>query len=98
MGSPLEKDSAPGWVGWTIDVLVGGIVGAIVGAIVAVNFVILVGVDQGYQASLGDVFHQSTAAGVVTLVMLIGGPLLGVAVARRQRHRRSPPRHRPPES
>jgi uncharacterized membrane protein len=83
-------------VGWLIDVLVGGIVGAIVGAIVAVNFVILVGVDQGYQASLGEVFDRSVAAGVVTLLVLIAGPVLGVAIARRQRRRRSPPLHEPP--
>lgn len=92
----MQRDSAPGWVGWLIDILVGGVVGAIVGAIVAVNFVILTGVDQGYQASLGDVFDQSVVAGVVTLIILIAGPVLGVVIARRQRHRRSPPRHEPP--
>lgn len=93
----MRRDSSPGWVGWLIDVVLGGVLGAIVGAVVAVNFVILVGVDQGYQAGLGDVFDQSVAAGVVTLVVLVAGPVLGVVVARRQRHRRSPPRDEPPD-
>jgi hypothetical protein len=75
--------------GWIVDVALGVIVGGITAAIVAVNFVIFVGLDEGYEATLGDVFRHSWAAGVVTSLILIAGPAAGVVVARRQRARRA---------
>lgn len=71
--------------GLVIDVLVGGLLGGLVGAVVAVNFVLLVGVEQGYEASLGEVFEHNIIAGVVTLAVLAAGPILGVLAARRRR-------------
>lgn len=70
---------------WLVDVLIGGLVGGLIGAVVAVNFVLLVGVDQGYQANLGEIFEHSALAGVITLAILIFGPIVGVLGARRRR-------------
>lgn len=67
------------------DVLIGGLIGGLVGAVVAVNFVLLAGVEQGYEASLGEVFEHSIVAGVATLAILVAGPLAGVLAARRRR-------------
>lgn len=68
-----------------VDVLAGGLIGGLVGAVVAVNFVLVVGVDQGYEASLGEVFAHSPIVGVVTLLILVAGPILGFLAARRSR-------------
>jgi hypothetical protein len=70
-----------------VDVAVGGLIGGIIGAIVAVNFVIYVGIEGGYQATIPDVFRQNVIAGLITVAILIGGPALGVVVARRQRRK-----------
>ena len=67
----------------------GGLGGGIVGAIVTVNFVIYLGVEGGYEASIADVFAKSTVAGVVSVVILVAGPVGGVVVARRRRRRRA---------
>jgi len=75
---------------WLTDILVGGVVGGVVGAIVAVNFVIYVGIDRGYEASIADVFRQNTLAGSATVAILAAGPVLGVVVARRRRRKRTP--------
>lgn len=74
---------------WLADILVGGVVGGVVGAIAAVNFVIYVGVEGGYEASLADVFRHNTLMGIATVAILVSGPLLGVVVARRRRRRAS---------
>ena len=71
-----------------IDVVVGGIVGAIVGAIIAVNIVIYLGPDDGYESSPNDVFGQSALVGTIALAALLAGPIIGVLVARRVRDRR----------
>lgn len=75
--------------GWLVDIALGVVAGGLVGAIVAVNFVIYVGIDRGYEASLVDVFRQSPVAGVITVLLLLGGPALGVWLARRRRNRPS---------
>ena len=54
--------------GGSIDVGLGGILGGIVGAIVAVNLVIFGGIDDGYEASLPEVFTQNPSVGVATVV------------------------------
>jgi uncharacterized membrane protein YesL len=77
--------------GWLADTLIGGIVGGVVGAIVAVNFVIFIGIDGGYEASITDVFRQSVIAGIVTVTVLLAGPVLGVVGARRLRRKRARP-------
>lgn len=72
---------------WLIDLAVGGIAGLLLASLVAVNFVIFIGVDQGYESSLLEVFEHSALAGVATLIILITGPVVGVALARRRRSR-----------
>jgi uncharacterized membrane protein len=74
---------------WLVDVVVGGLVGAVVGAIVAVNVVIYSGVDQGYEASIPEVFRHNLFAGILTIVALVAGPIVGVVVARIMRRRRA---------
>ena len=74
--------------GWIIDLVVGGITGGIVGAIVAVNVVIYSGIDDGYEATLGDVFDQYPIVGVIVVAILLFGPLVGIGVARFLRSRR----------
>ena len=63
---------------WLIDGLVGVGGGGLIGAIVAVNFVIYVGIERGYEASIPDVFRQNPLAGIVTVVILAAGPVAGV--------------------
>jgi uncharacterized membrane protein len=74
---------------WIVDGLVGGTIGAVVGAIVAVNFVITVGIDAGYEASIPEIFRENAVAGVVTVLILVAGPVLGVLIAHRLRRIRS---------
>jgi len=76
--------------GWLVDLAVGGLVGGLVGAVAAVNFVIYTGIEQGYEASLVEVFQHSLIAGIVTVMILLAGPVLGVLTARRVRRRRAP--------
>jgi uncharacterized protein YqgC (DUF456 family) len=73
---------------WLSDLLVGGLVGTVVGAIAAVNVIIYAGIDRGYEASIRQVFRQSTIVGVVTVLVFAAGPVAGVLVARRLRRRR----------
>jgi uncharacterized membrane protein len=75
--------------GWLVDLTVGGLVGGLVGAVAAVNFVIYTGIERGYEASLAEVFQHSLIAGIVTVMILIAGPVLGVFTARRLRGKRA---------
>jgi hypothetical protein len=72
---------------WVIDLLTGIVLGGLVGAIAAVNFVIYFGIEGGYEASIPDVFRQSTLAGIVTVGLLAAGPVIGVVLMRRRRRR-----------
>jgi formate-dependent nitrite reductase membrane component NrfD len=72
---------------WLVDGLVGIAIGGLVGAIVAVNIVIYAGIEQGYEASIPDVFRQNALVGVLTVGTLIAGPVVGVLVMRRRRRR-----------
>ena len=74
--------------GWITRLAGGAIIGGIIGAIVAVNFVIMVGPDSGYESSFTDIFSESTVVGLATIVILIAGPLLGAAIALRSRAKR----------
>jgi hypothetical protein len=71
--------------GWLVDILLGGVIGGVVGAIVAVNVVIYSGIDRGYEATIPEVFRQNMLVGILTVAILVGAPVLGVAVARRVR-------------
>lgn len=73
---------------WLIDVVVGGLLGGLAGAIVAVNVVIYTGIEDGYEASLADVFAQNTLVGLLTVGLLLAGPIVGVTMARRRRRAR----------
>lgn len=59
------------------------VLGFVVAAIVAVNVVIASGVDRGYEASLGEVFEENPVAGVITVAVLVAGPVVGVWTAKR---------------
>ncbi|MCJ7724850.1 MAG: hypothetical protein MUP76_00470 [Acidimicrobiia bacterium] len=74
-----------------IDLVVGGIVGGIAGAIVAVNVVIFSGIEDGYEASISEVFRENPVVGIVTVAILIAGPVAGVVLARRMRRTRPKP-------
>jgi hypothetical protein len=73
---------------WT-DIVLGGVIGGLIGAIAAVNFVIYVGIEGGYEATIPEVFRQSVVAGAVMVAILVGGPVVGVMIARRQRRKRT---------
>lgn len=75
--------------GWFVDLAAGGLVGAVIGGIVAVNLTIYLGVEDGYQAGIGDIFQHSLLAGILVVGVLIAAPGLGVAYARRQRAART---------
>jgi len=74
--------------GWNIDVGLGGLLGGVIGAIVAVNLVIYSGIEDGYEASIPEVFSENLFVGLLTVGILCAGPVVGVIVARRQRSRR----------
>ena len=73
--------------GVVVDVLLGGMVGAILGGIVAVNVVLMAGVDQGYESGIGEIFDENLFLGLITVVIWIAGPVLGIWFARRRRKR-----------
>jgi len=74
--------------GWAMDLIIGGVVGGVVGGIAAVNLVIFSGIEPGYEATIPEIFAQNALVGVLTLVLLGGGPVGGVILARRARRRR----------
>lgn len=78
---------------WLVDLLLGGIVGGLVGAVVAVNVVIYTGIEPGYEATIPEVFEQSTLVGFIAVTVLVASPILGVVAARAMRRRRGG--HRP---
>jgi len=72
---------------WFADFVLGVLVGGIIGSIVAVNVVIFAGIEGGYEAGIGDVFSENAVVGIVTVGVLIAGPVVGVVLARRRRSR-----------
>jgi hypothetical protein len=78
---------------WVADTLVGALIGAVVGAILAVDFVIYFGIEGGYEASIPDVFRESTFAGILTVAVLLAGPVVGVVITHRLTRRRTSPHH-----
>lgn len=73
---------------WLVDLGVGGLGGLLVAWIVAVNLVIYLGVEGGYQAGPGDVFEHSWVLGIIVVAIVLAGPALGVTYMRRQRRQR----------
>jgi hypothetical protein len=71
--------------GWIVDIVVGGLIGGFLGAIVAVNVVIFSGIERGYQSGITEIFEYNAVLGVLVLSILVGGPVLGVVLARRAR-------------
>jgi len=69
------------------NALIGAVLGFAVGAIIAVNVVITAGVDQGYEASLSEIFEENIFLGIVTVTILAAGPVLGVITAHRLQRR-----------
>ena len=65
--------------------LIGSIVGFVIGAIVAVNIVIAAGTERGYESSLAEVFEENAVVGVLTVIILVSGPVVGTIVAYRSR-------------
>lgn len=82
----------PAWRGWLIDIVAGSLVGGLVGLVAAWNLAIFTGVEGGYEASVSDAFEHSLVSGILVTGALLGGPLVGVWVARRQRRKRDPER------
>ena len=72
-----------------IDLALGIVGGAVVGAIVAVNLIITVGI--GYDVSLPEVYRANLLVGIITTVILVAGPILGVALMRKLRRDRNRP-------
>ena len=64
------------------------IVGLVVGSIVAANIVIFSGVQDGYEASISDVFDHSVPVGLLVVVALAAGPIGAVVFLRRSMARR----------
>ena len=71
-----------------LRISIGALVGLVLGAIVSLNVVIFSGIDDGYEASIPDVFDENAFVGVIAIVVLIAGPVIGVIIALRE----SPPR------
>jgi hypothetical protein len=86
------EEMTPATREWLIDLVVGGIVGGITGAIVAVNIVIFSGTEDGYEASISQVFRDNPVVGIITVAFLAAGPVAGVIMARRMRRSRVAPR------
>lgn len=72
---------------WIVDIAVGVVAGGVIGAIVAVNFIITIGI--GYDVTIPDIFRDNVLAGIVTIAILVGSPIIGVALMRRQRRKRA---------
>ncbi len=86
MSEPHETSPKPRLLGVSV---LGAVVGAIIGAIVAVNIAIYLGPDQGYESSIGDLFEANAIVGVLTILALVGGPVVGIVVARRAAQKRT---------
>lgn len=80
--------SRSGFRWWFVDLVVGGLGGLVIAWIVAVNLVIYLGVEGGYQAGPGDVFEHSWILGIVVVAVLLAGPVLAITYMRRQRRQR----------
>lgn len=69
--------------GTVIRVVVGALVGLVAGAIAAINVVIFAGIEDGYEATITEVFSQNAFVGIAALLVLAAGPAIGVVIALR---------------
>ena len=67
-----------------IRVVFGAVVGLVAGAIVSINVVIFGGIEDGYEASVAQVFEENVFVGVIAALVLVAGPVIGVIIALRQ--------------
>jgi hypothetical protein len=72
---------------WVLDLLVGAMGGGVVGAIAALNLIIFTGMSEGYETPLPQVFRENFVVGLAVVVLLVAGPVIGVWLMRRRRHR-----------
>jgi hypothetical protein len=82
------SDTRHGWGSWIVDIAFGTLAGGIVGAILAVNVVIYPGIDDGYEASVRQVFDEKPAVGVLAATVLVASPSIAVTALRRARKKR----------
>ena len=66
------------------------IAGAVIAFIVVLNLHIWVGLEEGYAASPADVLDRSLLLVIVDILLLVGGPLLGILLIARRRAARQP--------
>lgn len=64
--------------------------GAVIAFIVVLNLHIWVGLEEGYAASPADVLDRSLLLVIVDILLLVGGPLLGILLIARRRAARQP--------
>ena len=55
------------------------------GLILAVNLVIYLGPDLGYESSIGEVFDHNTLLGLAIVTVIVAGPVVGIMIALRLR-------------
>lgn len=67
-----------------IGTVFAAFVGFGVAAIVAINLVIFSGIEDGYEASLPEVFRQNVFVGILVVLILAIGPVAGVMIARKR--------------
>jgi hypothetical protein len=65
----------------------GAGVGLVAGLIASINVVIFGGIDAGYEATPIEVFEENVLVGMIALLVLVAGPIVGITVALRERHR-----------
>jgi hypothetical protein len=63
--------------GGVVGAVICGFFGLIAAVIVSVNLAINAGVPGGYEAGPAEVFQHSPIAGVINVLVMVGGPALG---------------------
>jgi hypothetical protein len=74
------NDSPKAPAGQTLRYVFAAVVGLVVALIIVLNLHILAGLEQGYAASPSEVVDHSVILAIVDVVLLVGGPLAGIAV------------------
>ena len=72
-----SDDDSPSWPRTALHGLVGGLAGSVLAGVVAVNVVIFSGIDQGYEATLEELFDHNFVLGVGVTAILAAGPVVG---------------------
>lgn len=66
-----------------IRVVAGALVGLVAGAIASINVVIFAGIEDGYEATITEVFSENAFVGIAALLVVAAGPVVGVIIALR---------------